>query len=253
MKNNPFDLKNKVAAVTGGAKGIGKVLAQGLAQAGAKIVIGDLDISEAQATVEMIRAQGGVAMAVPTDVTKHEHCSQLINQTIINYQQLDIMVCNAGINIAKSALLLSEVEWDSILDVNLKGYFNCSQLAAQQMIQQNIAGSIIMNSSVASVVGLVEAVAYSASKGGVNQLVRTLALELAEYNIRVNAIAPGYINNIIRGLENPTSSEEVKKLVPMKRRGEPSELLGPVVFLASEASSFITGTILLVDGGYSVQ
>ncbi|MEA5536964.1 SDR family NAD(P)-dependent oxidoreductase [Crocosphaera sp. XPORK-15E] len=248
-----FDLTNKVAVVTGGAKGIGRVIAQGLAQAGAKIAIGDLDLSSAQTTVEMIRDHGGVAMAVQTDVTKYDNCFQLINQTIVSYQQLDIMVCNAGINIARPALLLSELEWDSIIDVNLKGYFNCAKLAAQQMIQQNTAGSIIMNSSVASMVGLVEAVAYSASKGGVNQLVRTLALEWAEYNIRVNAIAPGYINNIIKGLENPTSSEEVKNLVPMKRRGEPAELVGPVVFLASEAASFITGTILLVDGGYSIQ
>lgn len=253
MPNHLFDLTNKVAVVTGAARGIGKALAGGLAQAGAQVVICDIDYTEAKIAAQTIQAHGGSAVAVQADVTNRQDCIQLIEQTISSYKRLDIMVCNAGINVVKPALSLLEREWDAIIDVNLKGYFNCAQCAAQQMIQQGTGGSIIMNSSIAGVVGLVEAAAYSAAKGGINQLTRTLAIEWAAANIRVNAIAPGYINNLIQGLENPTPLEQIKTLIPMKRRGEPEELVGPVLFLASEASSFVTGAILMVDGGYSAQ
>ncbi|CAD5966502.1 Glucose 1-dehydrogenase 2 [Planktothrix tepida] len=253
MEDHLFDLTHKVAIVTGGAQGIGKTIAQGLAQSGSKIVIGDIKLSEAEKTAQIIQDRGGQAIAIQTDVTNRQDCANLINQTVAHYNQLDIMVCNAGINIVKPALSLLEAEWDAIIDVDLKGYFNCAQLAAQQMIQQGTGGSIIMNSSIASVVGFPYAVAYSAAKGGVNQLVRTLAIEWATHGIRVNAIAPGYIDNTIEGLENPTPLEEIKTFVPMNRKGKLEELIGPVVFLASEAASYVTGAILMVDGGYSAM
>nr|WP_231295509.1 SDR family oxidoreductase [Gloeocapsa sp. PCC 7428] len=142
-------------------------------------------------------------------------------------------------------------------NVDLKGYFNCAQAAAKQMLQQSTGGSIIMNSSIASVVGIHGLVAYAAAKGGVNQLVKTMAVEWASKGIRVNGFAPGYFENIMQGVSeihrDPKKQEQIATFTPMGRRGKPEELVGPVIFLASQASSYVTGTILMVDGGYSAM
>ncbi|MEA5536963.1 SDR family NAD(P)-dependent oxidoreductase [Crocosphaera sp. XPORK-15E] len=253
-----FDLTDKVAIITGATRGIGKALSYGLSRAGAKIVIVSRNLYEAETNAKIIQDLGGQAIAIQTDVTQTQDCQNLISQVIAHYNQLDIMVCNAGINIVKPALELTDNEWDAIINVNLKGYFNCAKFAAQQMIQQGQGGSIIMNSSIASVVGMPNSVAYSASKGGVNQLVRTLALEWAEYNIRVNAIAPGWMEHTMKGsttelLALDIKQKLIKTYIPMNRLGRLEELIGPTVFLASAASSYITGTILMVDGGESSQ
>ncbi|KZL49090.1 oxidoreductase [Nodularia spumigena CENA596] len=256
MKNDLFDLTGKVAIITGAARGIGKAIAQGLADAGVKVVVADIKQAEAEATVKTIQDAGGEAVAFHTDVTKRGDCQNLIQQTVNYYNRLDILVCNAGIDILKPLIALEEDEWDAIINVDLKGYFNCVQLAAKQMIAQGTGGSIIMNSSIAGVIGIADSAAYTAAKGGVNQLVKSLAVEWANYNIRVNAFAPGYINNIMEGTEqfrlpSEQDQEHLKRVIPMKRRGEPQELVGPVIFLASEAAAYVTGTILMVDGGYS--
>ncbi|MDB9373587.1 SDR family NAD(P)-dependent oxidoreductase [Nodularia sphaerocarpa] len=258
MKPSPFDLTNKVAIVTGSARGIGRAIAQGLASVGVKIVIADIKGLEAEKTAQKIQVDGGEAIAIPTDVRNRQECLQLIEQTVAHYHRLDIMVCNAGIDILKSANSLEESEWDNIINVNLKGYFHCAQQAAIQMIAQGTGGSIIMNSSIGGVVGISGSAAYTASKGGVNLLVRSLALEWADHQIRVNAFAPGYIDNIMEGTETFRRSPEedqqhLNAVIPMKRRGKPEELVGPVLFLASEAASYVTGTILMVDGGYSAM
>ncbi|GAX34049.1 SDR family NAD(P)-dependent oxidoreductase [Nodularia sp. NIES-3585] len=256
MKPSLFDLTNKVAIITGSARGIGKAIAQGLASVGAKVVIADMKAAASEKTAQMIQASGGEAIAIPTDVRNRRDCEHLIEQTIAHHHRLDIMVCNAGVDIIKSATFLEESEWDNIINVNLKGYFHCAQLAARQMIAQGTGGSIIMNSSIGGVVGISGSAAYTASKGGVNLLVRSLASEWADHQIRVNAFAPGYIDNIMEGTEefrrSPAEDQQhLNAVIPMKRRGKPEELIGPVVFLASEAAAYVTGAVLMVDGGYS--
>lgn len=253
-----FDLTDKVAIVTGATRGIGKAIAEGLADAGAKLVITGRKLPDAEATALHIRSVGGEAIAIATDVTQRSDCVQMIKQTVAHYKQLDIMVCNAGINIPKPAISLQEEEWDAVINVNLKGYFNCAQLAAQQMIEQGIGGSIIMNSSIAGVLGRRNSVAYTAAKGGVNQLVRSLALEWASYNIRVNAIAPGWMEHIMVGsIANSFTPDTMQKLIkrdiPMNRLGRLEEVVNPILFLASAAASYMTGTVLMVDGGESIQ
>lgn len=163
MSENLFDLTSKVAVITGSARGLGKAIAQGLANAGAKVVIADIDQKEAQVTAQEIQSQGGDAIALGIDVSVRTDCVQLVNNTVAHYGKLNIMVCNAGIDIIKPAEFLEEHEWDKIVDVDLKGYFNCAQLAARQMLEQKTGGSIIMTSSIASVVGIHGLVAYSAA------------------------------------------------------------------------------------------
>jgi NAD(P)-dependent dehydrogenase (short-subunit alcohol dehydrogenase family) len=258
VKPSLFDLTGKVTIITGSAQGIGRAIAQGLASVGAKVVVADIKAPEAQKTAQIIQEAGGEAIAIPTDVRNRQDCLRLIKQTVDNYHRLDIMVCNAGIDIIKSATSLEEFEWDNIINVNLKGYFHCAQLAAKQMIEQGTGGSIIMNSSIGGVVGIAGSAAYTASKGGVNLLVRSLALEWADHNIRVNGFAPGYIDNIMKGTEafrRPPQEDQqhLSAVIPMRRRGKPEELIGPVIFLASEAASYVTGEILMVDGGYSAM
>ncbi|BAZ23332.1 3-oxoacyl-[acyl-carrier-protein] reductase like [Kalymmatonema gypsitolerans NIES-4073] len=258
MKPSLFDLTDKVAIITGSARGIGRAIAQGLASVGTKVVVADIKAPEAEKTAQMIQAAGGEAIAIPTDVRNRQDCLHLIEQTVAYYHRLDIMVCNAGVDIIKSAASLEELEWDNIINVNLKGYFHCAQLAALQMIEQGTGGSIIMNSSIGGVVGISGSAAYTASKGGVNLLVRSLALEWADHNIRVNAFAPGYIDNIMEGTETfrrppQEDRQHLSAVIPMQRRGKPEELIGPVIFLASEAASYVTGAVLMVDGGYSAM
>jgi len=256
MTNNLFDLTGKVTIITGAARGIGRVLAQGLAQAGAKVIIADINQAGSEQTVQLIQEVGGEALAIYTDVCQRQDCLSLIEQVIAHYGQLDIMVCNAGIEVLKMTHELEESEWDAVINVDLKGYFNCAQLAAQQMIKQGTKGSIIMNSSICSLVGVPKSSgAYGAAKGGINQLTRTMASELGNQGIRVNAFAPGYMDNMMAGTEGLRStSDEMNQLytrIPLKRTGDLQELIGPVVFLASEASSYVTGAILMVDGGYT--
>jgi NAD(P)-dependent dehydrogenase (short-subunit alcohol dehydrogenase family) len=256
MNNHLFDLTAKVAIITGAARGIGKVVAQGLAQAGAKVIIADINQTGAEQTAKLIQQAGGEAVAIYTDVCNRQDCLNLIEQAIAHYGQLDIMICNAGIEILKTTDELDELEWDSVINVDLKGYFNCAQLAAKQMVKQGKKGSIIMNSSIASIVAVPKCSgAYAAAKGGVNQLARTMAVELGNQGIRVNVFAPGYMNNMMAGTEDLRSTpDEINELytrIPMGRTGELQELIGPIIFLASDASSYVTGAILMVDGGYT--
>ena len=155
------------------------------------------------------------------------------------------------------SILSSEEDWDTIIGINLSGYFHCSQFAAQQMFAQGSGGSIVNNSSIASAVGIRGLVAYSAAKGGVNQLTRVMAVEWATRGIRVNAFAPGYFDNVMREATathaDPEKQRQVIEFTPMARRGRVEELVGPVIFLASDASSYVTGAVLFVDGGYTAM
>lgn len=250
-----FDLSDQVAIVTGSGRGLGAAMAQGLAAQGAQLVVCDRDLSAAETTAAAIRAQGRTAIAAPVDITEADSCAVLIQTAISQFGKVNILVNNAGIDIIKPALALTEPEWNKVIDVDLKGQFLCAQVAARQMIAQGEGGSIIFISSIASTVGIQNLVAYSAAKAGVNQLTRVLALEWAPAQIRVNAIAPGYFENIMQGAavehDSPEKQQQIRSFTPMQRRGQPEELVGPVVFLASAAASYVTGTILYVDGGYT--
>jgi NAD(P)-dependent dehydrogenase (short-subunit alcohol dehydrogenase family) len=251
MKYDLFNLTDKIGIVTGSGRGLGKTIAIGLSECGAKVVTCSRNVTEAEATAKEIRDQSGEAFAIRVDTSVRTDCQALIDETIRRYGTLDIMVCNAGISAYTAVEDVEEEEWNKIMEINLKGYFNCAQLAARQMMKQGTRGSIVMNSSNNSLVGYPGLFTYSVSKGGVDQMVRSMALEWGNRGIRVNAINPGWMETSMSGgKRDPEMEREIKKLTPMGRRGFARELIGPVVFLASEASSFVTGISLVVDGGW---
>ena len=252
---NLFDMTGKVAIITGSGRGLGKAIAVGVAEYGATVVACSRTLAEAEATAKEIVAAGGSALALRVDTADRASCERLVADTVAAFGRLDVLVNNAGIDIIEPAEDVADEAWDQVLSINLKGYFNCSQFAGRQMLTQGTGGSIVNNSSIAGDVGIKGLTAYAAAKGGVNQMTRTMAVEWASRGIRVNAFSPGYFENIMSGATDeharPEKRAQVLQFTPMGRRGLPDELVGPVVFLASDASSYVTGAILLVDGGYT--
>jgi len=255
--SNMFDLTGKVAVVTGSGRGLGRAIAVGLADAGASLVVCSRTVQEAESTAADIRSAGHECLALKADTGERASCKSLIDATVEHYGKIDVLVNNAGIDIIEPAEEVSEDAWDEVLNINLKGYFNCSQFAARQMLAQGTGGSIANNSSIASEVGIAGLTAYAAAKGGVNQMTKVMAVEWAPKGIRVNAFAPGYFQNVMKGAtaehQRPEKQQQVITFTPMGRRGLPEELVGPVVFLASDASSYVTGAVLFIDGGYTAQ
>ncbi|MQA82704.1 MAG: glucose 1-dehydrogenase [Streptosporangiales bacterium] len=252
-----FDLTGKVAVVTGSSRGLGKAMAWALASQGASVVISGRDLAVAEATAAEITAAGGTASATQFDNTERDSCAALVDSAVDRYGRLDILVNNAGTDIIKPAETYDENEWDEVIATNLSGYFHCAQFVARRLIDQGEGGSIVMISSIAGKVGIRGLTAYAASKGGIDQLVRTMAVEWAPHGIRVNAIAPGYFENIMQNAtgehDRPEKQRQVIDFTPMARRGLPAELGGPVVFLASDSASYVTGQVLYVDGGYTAN
>ena len=249
-----FDLKEKVVIITGARRGMGKSHALVLAKAGAKVVVSDISEEDCQKVVEEIKKEKGEALAVKCDVTNKEEVANLVKKTMEKFGKVDILVNNAGICQFKPFLELSEEEWDRTLDINLKGYFLCAQAAAKEMVKQK-SGKIINIASVASGqvgIGFPTLAHYSASKGGIIALTETLAVELAPYNITVNAISPGMIETpmIAPIKESPEQEKEVLKRIPLGRPGNPEEVSNLVLFLASDASSYMTGSTVVIDGGW---
>ncbi len=252
-----FDLSGRVAIVTGSGRGLGAAMARGLAAAGASVMLCSRTEAQLECTAAaIVRGQGKVATTV-ADTSNRESCQRLVEETVARFGRVDVLVNNAGIDIISAAEDVTDEAWEQVINTNLKGYFFCSQIAARQMLIQGNGGSIINNSSICSSVGVRGLTAYSAAKGGVNQLTKVMAVEWADRNIRVNAIAPGYFENVMQGARDEHARSEKQKQVitftPMARRGTPEELIGPVIFLASAASSYVTGAILFVDGGYTAQ
>jgi NAD(P)-dependent dehydrogenase (short-subunit alcohol dehydrogenase family) len=212
---------------------------------------------EVERTAAEIVRNGGKAAATTVDTRDRASCQRLIDHTVACFGRLDVLVNNAGIDAISPAEDVTDEAWDQVVSTNLRGYFVCSQVAARQMLKQGSGGSIINNSSICSIIGVHGLTSYSAAKGGVNQLTRVMAVEWARRGIRVNAVAPGYFENIMQGATDEHARSEKQKQVitftPMGRRGRPEELIGPVIFLASGASSYVTGAILFVDGGYTAQ
>lgn len=249
-----FDLKDKVAIVTGARRGMGKAHALVLAKAGAKVVVSDISQEECDEVVKEIKKNNGEAIAIKCDVSDKAEVDDLVKKTIEKWGKVDIFVNNAGILQFKPFLDLTEEDWDKVLDVNLKGYFLCAQAAAKEMVKQK-SGSIINIASIAMGqvgVGFPTLSHYSASKGGIVALTETIAAELAPYNIRVNAVAPGGIDTPMVGAikDNPQAMEGTLSRIPMKRLGKPEEVANLVLFLASDASSYMTGSTVVIDGGY---
>lgn len=252
-----FDLSNQVAIVTGSGRGLGATIARGLAAAGASVMLCSRTKVEVERTTAEIVRNGGKAAATVVDTSDRASCQRLVDQTVASFGRLDVLVNNAGIDAISPAEDLTDDAWERVVNTNLKGYFICSQVAARQMLAQGTGGSIINNSSICSIIGVHGLTVYSATKGGVNQLTRVMAVEWAQRGIRVNAIAPGYFENIMQDAtaehDRADKQKQVINFTPMGRRGRPEELIGPVIFLASGASSYVTGAILFVDGGYTAQ
>ncbi|HEU4537553.1 MAG TPA: glucose 1-dehydrogenase [Polyangiaceae bacterium] len=250
-----FDLTGKVAVVTGAARGLGRELCRGLAACGARIVAGDRNLAGAHTTAAEITAAGGEALAARVDVADGASCEALVAACVAKFGRLDVLVNNAAIDAIEPALEASPENWARVLEVNLTGAFRCAQLAAARMVEQGGGGSIVNISSVAGAIAVRNLVAYGAAKGGLNQATRVLALELAPHGVRVNAVAPGYLENVMAGAEiehaDPAKERYIATRTPLGRRARLSELVGPVVFLASDAASYVTGAVLYADGGFS--
>ncbi len=248
-----FQLDGKVAVVTGSGKGIGKAMALGLADAGADLVIVARTNADIEQTVADIEAKGRRAIGISTDVKNKDDIQKMVEETLSKLGKIDILVNNAGMNIRTSALEVTEEEWELIIQTNMKSVFFASQAVGKYMVEQK-SGSIINISSVAGQVALRTGVAYAATKAGIIQMTKTLALEWGSHNVRVNAIAPWYFRTPLteKLLNNEAYYNEVTSRTPLRRVGNVKELIGPAVFLASEASSYVTGHTLFVDGGMSV-
>ncbi len=249
-----MDLKGKIAIITGARRGMGRTHAIKLATAGAKVVVSDISLEDCQEVVEEIKKDGGEAMAVKCDVSKKTEVDEMVKKTVEKFGKVDVLVNNAGICQFKPFLELTEEEWDRTLDINLKGYFLCGQAVAKEMVKQK-KGVIINIASVAmgqQGIGFSNIAHYCASKGGIVGMTEALAVELASYNIRVNAIAPGMIETPMMDTvkSDPKMMEAMLAKVPMHRVGKPEEVSNLVLFLASDASSYMTGSTVVVDGGW---
>lgn len=255
MIKEKFNLKGKTVFITGAARGIGRGFAQSLAEFGANLVIGDINLEGAQRTASELEEKFGIkAISMPLDVTSTDSVREAISQTVNHFGGLDIAVNNAGIASNEDAENISDDMWDELMNINLRGVFICCREESRVMIERG-AGNIINTASMSSlIVNYPQKQShYNASKAGVVMLTRSLAAEWAEKKIRVNCISPGYI------LTEMNRREEVKKyhkswieMTPMKRLGEVEDLMGAIAFLASDASSFMTGHNLVIDGGFTL-
>ena len=242
-----MDLKDKVAIVTGGAQGIGKEIALTLARAGAKVAILDLNQEKLDETLVEINAESK-GLALKVDVTNLGDVEQNVNKIIDNLGRVDILVNNAGITKDSLFLRLSESDWDKVLAVNLKGAFNCTKAVTRQMVKQRY-GKIVNISSVIGLMGNPGQANYAASKAGLIGLTKSLAKELGIRNINVNAVAPGYIKTAMTDALDDKVKDEMFKRIPLSRFGAPLDVAKAVCFLASSDSDYITGQVLVIDGG----
>ncbi len=267
MKKELLSLKGKVVIVTGARRGMGRTHSLVLAKAGAKVVVSDLQKEDCQKVVDEITKEGGKAMAIECNISDKKSVDKMVKETINKWKKIDILINNAGIAQFKPFLDLTEEEWDRTIDINLKGYFLCSQAVAREMkknkpsiasefgITKKGGGVIVNISSVAmgqTGKGFPTLAHYCASKGGIVAMTEALAVELAPYNIRINAVSPGMIETpMIDSIkQDKEKNKGMLSQIPMNRAGKPEEVSNTVLFLSSDLSSYITGSTIVVDGGW---
>lgn len=254
--NQMFGLNKKTAIVTGGHRGLGASIAKGLAAAGANVAIADICSEQAgEAIVQEIKDMGSRALFIRTDVTDKQSVEQAVERVIQEYGSIEILVNNAGVADTSKSEETPDEEWNKVMNVNLKGTLNFCQEVGKQMIKQQY-GHIVNISSYWGLTGNPGGISYSVSKGGVISLTKVLATEWGEHNITVNAIAPGYIHTDMTEWVwgNPKINDYITDRIPLQHRlGTPEEVAGLITFLSSEASSYVTGTLIPIDGGLLVQ
>ena len=252
MGLNIFELKNKVALVTGSTRGLGEVAALSLAKAGADVAVCGRSVEDLERVSAAIGKLGRNASGFQVDVTDKAKVFKTVEQVLEHFGRIDILVNNAGVNHRVPVLEYPEDEWDRVINTNLKGYFLMAQAVVPQMIE-NGYGKVINMSSILGAVGLPNQVAYAASKGGVDQITKVMALEWAKLGVRVNAIGPTYFETelVTQIRDDAKRFDFINERTPMGRWGYLPELEGAVIFLASPASDFITGQTLYVDGGWT--
>lgn len=243
-------LQGRIVAITGGALGIGRATAQLFAAEGATVALGDVEIEGADAVVKEIVGRGGRAMAVGVDVGDAGQVQALVDRVVAEYGRLDVMFANAGIAHSARFLEHPEAQWHRVLRVNLTGVFLCCQAAARQMVQQGGGGRIITTASINGFRGVENLVGYNVAKAGVIEMTKTMAVELAQHGITVNALAPAQIDTrLTRTLPEEARRRRTER-IPLGRFGEVDEVARAALFLASDDASYVTGHTLAVDGGY---
>jgi 2-deoxy-D-gluconate 3-dehydrogenase len=247
-----FSLKGKSGIVTGGGSGIGKAIAKAVVQAGAEIVIAGRNEGKLNKTVSEIKKFGGPVIAVKADISKIKEIEHLMDRTLKEFGKIDFLFNNAGIIRRMPSEDFTEKDWDETIDINLKGPFFLAQAVARVMISQKRKGKIINTSSLSAIQGGKRVPAYAASKGGLTQVTKSMANDWAKYNILVNAIGPGWVKT---ELTEPLQQDkerfsEITNRIPLGRWADPEDLVGAAIFLASDASDYITGQTIFVDGGW---
>ncbi|MFZ1982508.1 MAG: 3-oxoacyl-ACP reductase family protein [Smithella sp.] len=248
-----FKVVDEVAIVTGGSKGLGRAMALGLAECGAKVVVASRTVSLIEETANEIIKKGGQAIAVPVDVKNPQSIEQMVDQVMEQYGRVDILINNAGIAPMKKTMETDIEDWNDVLNTNLKSAFLTSKIIAKGMIKQR-KGKIINIGSVLGNMASNVAMPYCVSKAGIAQMARALALEWAPFGINVNCIAPGFFETEMTAeqREDESHMKFLKYKIPFKRLGKPDEIVGAALFLASRASDYMTGAVLYIDGGYSI-
>lgn len=249
-----FDFSGRIVLVTGGSRGIGEAIALAFGRAGATVIVTGREAGPLEAACAAIERGGGRAEAEPLDVSDVEAGAAVVQRVVARHGRVDVLVNNAGTSVRQAATAVTAEVWDRIFATNLRGLFFLTQAVGRVMVARR-AGAVVNIGSVSQALGRREMAAYGASKGGVAQLTRVLALEWARDNVRVNCVAPGYVRTplVEPVFRRPGFLEEVRARTPMGRVAEPHELAGPVLFLASDQASFITGQTLFVDGGWTAE
>lgn len=255
IKFPSMDVKGKIAIITGSGQGLGRWMALGLAHAGADIVVSEINPDTGKSTAEEVKSMGRRSLFIETDVARVDSIQAMVDRVVREWGGIDILVNNAGVNIRKKVEEVTPEEFDRVAAINLRGAYFCAQAAGKVMIQQR-QGKIINIASAAGLLvrpGIPNSV-YATTKAGIIMLTKALAAEWSPYNINVNALAPGYFATPLTAprLKDPQSLQSIMDSTPLKRVGQAEDIIGPLVFLASDAAAFITGVCLSVDGGRTV-